>query len=153
MLSSTKMSQLWAGQEIVWENKTEESSETYTLKWIQWYWVEHFSGSHVLWWRQLFFMTCPNPCEYLSHSFFYNFGSQVISPALHAELVPALKSCKILQEKFQSGKLGNIKATTSKSVRHRVYFSIIKVEPFQNSCHLRHMNFHLNMLVWITLER
>lgn len=48
------------------------------------------------------FINCPNPCEYLSHSFFYNFGGQVISPALHAELVPALKSCKILQEKIFS---------------------------------------------------
>lgn len=43
-----------------------------------------------------------DPCEYLSHSFFYNFGGQVISPALHAELVPALKSCKILLEKIFS---------------------------------------------------
>lgn len=57
-------------------------------------------------------MNRPNPCEYLSHSFFYNFGSQVISPALHAELVPALESCKILEEKaFQSGTLENINGT------------------------------------------
>lgn len=44
----------------------------------------------------------PNPqnnhSEYLSHSFFYDFGGQVISPALHAELVSTLQACKILYE-------------------------------------------------------
>lgn len=86
------------------QNKNRSVADAYTLK------RNHYlTGGTVSFLKQTFhFMNCPDPCEYLSHSFFYNFGGQVISPALHAELVPALKSCKILQEKiFQSGKLEN----------------------------------------------
>lgn len=35
----------------------------------------------------------------LTHPLFYNFGGQVIPPALHAELVPTLQTCEILRKK------------------------------------------------------
>lgn len=80
VLSSTKMSQLWAGQEMVWREITEGKSLVRQLlqDWQQ-------SGKIL--------------SGYLSHSFFYDFGGQVISPALHAELVSTLQACKILEKR------------------------------------------------------
>lgn len=78
VLSSTKMSQLWAGQEMVWR-KTQNVHYQYS---------QHF-------FLFLFFLK-KRLYVYLSHPFFYDLGSQVITPTLHAELVSTLQAGKIL---------------------------------------------------------
>ena len=78
VLSSTKMSQLWAGQEIVWKEEGENTGEWLTA-------LEICLSKNVV---------CAG--KYLAHSFLYDFGGQVISPALHAKLVSTLQASEVL---------------------------------------------------------